>query len=292
MSIRSMTGFGKGQAENKYIIASVELRALNGKHLELNLRIPKGYQSNELELRKIFQNELERGSVQVNITVEDRLVNTGQYHVNKDLVKHYYKEFSEIGFGLSAQTDDLLGRIMLLPEVLTIKEEDIQMEENWAVILDATREAIANLQSFRMSEGEVLGKAMQTSIHKILELLAEVETLESERIKTIRDRINGNLEELIASDKIDRNRFEQELIYYLEKLDIAEEKTRLKQHCEYFLENLNLPGGGRKLGFISQEIGREINTLGSKANHVGIQKAVIGMKEELEKIKEQGLNIL
>lgn len=287
-----MTGFGSGAAENDNISVNVELKALNGKYLELNLRLPKSYQSKELVLRKLFQSKLERGTVQAFFNIDVKKINPGQYMVNKELAKYYFEEISELGFELGANTQDLLVKVMDFPDVLTVKEEDEQLEANWQIIYKAAEQAMDNLVQFRAQEGQALGKAMEESVVMIQSMIEKVISFESERVESIRERIANNLEEFIGIENIDRNRFEQELIYFLEKMDIAEEKTRLTQHCRFFLDNLYRDSGGKKLGFIAQEMGREINTMGAKAYHVGIQQAVVTMKEELEKIKEQVLNIL
>ncbi len=292
MAIKSMTGFGSGAAENENISVQVELKALNGKYLDLNLRLPKSYQSKELHLRKLFQSQMERGSVQAFYNIENKKVNPGQYVINKELAKYYFDEISELGFELGANMTDLLVKIMDFPDVLTVKEADEQLEANWAIIYQASEEAIASLNLFRSQEGQALGKAMEESVIVIQAMVDKVIAFEPERVDSIRERIATNLEEFIGMENIDRNRFEQELIYFLEKMDIAEEKTRLIQHCRFFLDNLYKDSGGKKLGFIAQEMGREINTMGSKSYHFGIQQAVVTMKEELEKIKEQVLNIL
>lgn len=292
MAIKSMTGFGSGAAENENISVQVELKALNGKYLDLNLRLPKSYQSKELHLRKLFQSQMERGSVQAFYNIELKKVNPGQYVINKELAKYYFDEISELGFELGANMNDLLIKIMDFPDVLTVKEADEQLEANWALIYKASEEAIASLNLFRAQEGQALGKAMEESVIVIQAMVDKVIAFEPERVDSIRERIATNLEEFIGIENIDRNRFEQELIYFLEKMDIAEEKTRLTQHCRFFLDNLYKDSGGKKLGFIAQEMGREINTMGSKSYHFGIQQAVVSMKEELEKIKEQVLNIL
>lgn len=292
MAIKSMTGFGSGAAENDNISVNVELKALNGKYLELNLRLPKSYQSKELVLRKLFQSKLERGTVQAFFNIDVKKINPGQYMVNKELAKYYFEEISELGFELGANTQDLLVKVMDFPDVLTVKEEDEQLEANWQIIYKAAEQAMDNLVQFRAQEGQALGKAMEESVVMIQSMIEKVISFESERVESIRERIANNLEEFIGIENIDRNRFEQELIYFLEKMDIAEEKTRLTQHCRFFLDNLYRDSGGKKLGFIAQEMGREINTMGAKAYHVGIQQAVVTMKEELEKIKEQVLNIL
>ncbi|MBI1223144.1 MAG: YicC family protein [Bacteroidetes bacterium] len=292
MAIKSMTGFGSGAAENENISVQVELKALNGKYLELNLRLPKSYQSKELHLRKLFQSKMERGTVQAFFNIEVKKINPGQYSVNKELAKYYYDEISELGFEIGANTQDLLVKIMDFPDVLSVKEEDEQLDANWNTISKAAEQALSNLDQFRVQEGQALGKAMEESVVIIQSMIDKVISFEPERVESIRERIESNLEEFIGVENIDRNRFEQELIYFLEKMDIAEEKTRLTQHCRFFLDNLYRDSGGKKLGFIAQEMGREINTMGAKAYHVGIQQAVVSMKEELEKIKEQVLNIL
>lgn len=287
-----MTGFGSGAAENENISVNVELKALNGKYLELNLRLPKSYQSKELHLRKLFQSRMERGTVQAFYNIEVKKVNPGQYTINKELAKYYFEEISELGFELGANMNDLFVKIMEFPDVLTVREEDEALEANWELIVKASEQAINSLTTFREQEGQALGKAMEESVLVIQSMIDKVISFEGERVEAIRERIANNLEEFIGMENIDRNRFEQELIYFLEKMDIAEEKTRLTQHCRFFLDNLYKDSGGKKLGFISQEMGREINTMGAKAYHIGIQQAVVTMKEELEKIKEQVLNIL
>ncbi len=292
MAIKSMTGFGSGAAENENISVNVELKALNGKYLELNLRLPKSYQSKELHLRKLFQSRMERGTVQAFYNIEVKKVNPGQYTINKELAKYYFEEISELGFELGANMNDLFVKIMEFPDVLTVREEDEALEANWELIVKASEQAINSLTTFREQEGQALGKAMEESVLVIQSMIDKVISFEGERVEAIRERIANNLEEFIGMENIDRNRFEQELIYFLEKMDIAEEKTRLTQHCRFFLDNLYKDSGGKKLGFISQEMGREINTMGAKAYHIGIQQAVVTMKEELEKIKEQVLNIL
>lgn len=292
MAIKSMTGFGSGAAENENISVNVELKALNGKYLELNLRLPKSYQSKELHLRKLFQSRMERGTVQAFYNIEVKKVNPGQYTINKELAKYYFEEISELGFELGANMNDLFVKIMEFPDVLTVREEDEALDANWELIVKASEQAINSLTTFREQEGQALGKAMEEAVIVIQSMIDKVISFEGERVEAIRERIANNLEEFIGMENIDRNRFEQELIYFLEKMDIAEEKTRLTQHCRFFLDNLYKDSGGKKLGFISQEMGREINTMGAKAYHIGIQQAVVTMKEELEKIKEQVLNIL
>jgi uncharacterized protein (TIGR00255 family) len=292
MAIKSMTGFGSAFAENEFISVKVEVKALNGKFLEVNTRLPKSYQSKELELRRLIQSRMERGTVQVFFSIENKQVNPGQYRINKELARFYYEEITQLGFELGAGTSGALMKIMELPDVLAVVEEDEKLDDNWKLIYSACENAIEALDQFRLQEGMAIGKEMEESVMVIRSMVDKVIGMEKERVETIRERIANNLEEFIGAENIDRNRFEQELIYFLEKMDIAEEKSRLLNHCRFFLDNLYKDAGGKKLGFISQEMGREINTMGSKAYHFGIQQAVVSMKEELEKIKEQVLNLL
>ncbi|MDX5320413.1 MAG: hypothetical protein LPK45_04930 [Bacteroidota bacterium] len=204
-----MTGFGSGSAENDNISVQVELKALNGKYLELNMRLPKSYQSKELHLRKLFQSKLERGTVQAFYNIEVKKINPGQYAINKELAKYYFEEISELGFELGANTNDLLVKVMEFPDVLTVKEEDEQLEANWEAIVKATEQAIDSLLQFRAQEGQALGKAMEASVLIIQEMIEKVISFEGERVDSIRERIANNLEEFIGMENIDRNRFEQ-----------------------------------------------------------------------------------
>jgi len=285
--IQSMTGYGKAVAECSDKKITIEIRSLNSKSLDLNTRLPYLYKEKELEIRKILSEKLQRGKVDFSVNTEATADNKAQ-QINPDIIKSYINEFKVI---VPEATDpELLAIVMRLPDVMafTCKELD---EEEWNIFLKVLNEALQNLNEFRKAEGKVLEQDFIQRIEKIKELLVQVEPFEKERIQTLKDRFTKNLEEL--SSEYDQNRFEQELIYYLEKLDITEEKVRLKNHCEYFLENLNSKESeGKKLGFICQEIGREINTLGSKSNHSEMQKIVVQMKDELEKVKEQVLNIL
>lgn len=292
MAIRSMTGFGSATGENEQIAVRIEVKALNGKFLEVSPRMPKMYQLKEAEVRKQVQQKLERGSIQVFINVELKKVNPGQYQINKELAQYYYDELSSLSFEMGAGFKDIMGQVLALPDVLTVAEQTDVPEENWLLISDLLDKSLDLLNTYRIDEGMAMGKAMETSVRNISGYLDEVIKLESARIQNIKERIKTNLLEFIGIENIDKLRFEQELVYFIERLDISEEKTRLQQHCRFFLENLYLDNNGKKLGFISQEMGREINTLGAKAYHFEIQQAVVGMKEELEKIKEQVLNIL
>ncbi len=282
-----MTGYGKAVAECSDKKITIEIRSLNSKTLDLNTRLPYLYKEKELDIRKILSEKLQRGKVDFNILTEATAANKAQ-QVNPEIIRAYINEFREIA--PDASDAELLAIVMRLPDVMafTCKELD---EEEWNTVTELMNEAIQNLNEFRFSEGSVLKQEFLNRIGIILDLLKQVEPFEKERIVTLKERFTRNLEEL--NTEYDQNRFEQELIYYLEKLDITEEKVRLKNHCEYFLENLNSKDSeGKKLGFICQEIGREINTLGSKSNHSEMQKIVVQMKDELEKIKEQALNVL
>lgn len=285
--IQSMTGYGKAVAECSDKKITIEIRSLNSKSIDLNTRLPFLYKEKELDIRKILSEKLQRGKIDFTVNTEATADNKAQ-QINPEIIKAYINEFKAI---VPEATDpELLAIVMRLPDVMafTCKELD---EEEWNIFLKVLYEAIDNLNEFRIAEGNVLEQDFIQRINKIKELLVQVEPFEKERIQTLKDRFTKNLEEL--SSEYDPNRFEQELIYYLEKLDITEEKVRLKNHCEYFLESLNSnESEGKKLGFICQEIGREINTLGSKSNHSEMQKIVVQMKDELEKVKEQVLNIL
>src|SRR5690606_15686662 len=285
--IQSMTGYGKAVAEYSEKKTTVEIRSLNSKGLDLNTRLPFLYKEKELEIRKLLSEKLQRGKIDFSITLEANAVNKAQ-QINPEIIKSYIEEFKQLVPG--ATDAELLAIVMRLPDVMVFSSKEID-ETEWNQALGLILKAIENLNQFRRDEGKMLEQEFIQRIQSILQLLNQVEPFEKERIQTLKDRFTKNLEEL--SGDYDANRFEQELIYYLEKLDITEEKVRLKNHCDYFLENLeSAESEGKKLGFICQEIGREINTLGSKSNHSGMQKIVVQMKDELEKVKEQVLNIL
>ena len=282
-----MTGFGKAVLELPEKKITIEIRSLNSKTLDLNTRFPSFYREKELEIRNIISEKIQRGKVDFSMMVELNPAARNQ-KVNADLIKSYIQEFKNI---TPTVTDgELLPVVMRLPDVISYSQDDLG-EDEWNQIRATINDAIDALNQFRLDEGSVLEKYLTLNLTNILELLTQVVPFEKERIETIKERFNKRLEEVKV--EIDQNRFEQELIFYLEKLDITEEKVRLKNHCEYFLKELaGNESNGKKLGFISQEIGREINTLGSKSNHSEMQKIVVQMKDELEKIKEQSLNIL
>jgi uncharacterized protein (TIGR00255 family) len=289
--IKSMTGFGKaiGEWGNKKI--TIEIRSLNSKQMDLNVKLPTLYRSKELELRSFISKHTERGRVDVSIYVENGIEENVAI-INTSLVESYIEQLKEIANKTNTQTDNLLAIAMRMPDVYKQEPEELN-EDEWQYVMNRVEEALLAFNQYRADEGKILLKDFTERINNIVSLLKEIEELEQLRIEQIRNRIKKNLYEFIPEEAIDKNRFEQELIYYIEKLDITEEKVRLRAHCDYFLEALKSPHAeGRKLGFIAQEIGREINTIGSKANDANIQKFVVQMKDELEKIKEQSLNVL
>ncbi|HET6225214.1 MAG TPA: YicC/YloC family endoribonuclease [Bacteroidia bacterium] len=289
--MKSMTGFGKSITEVAGKKINVEIRSLNSKQLDLNFRIPYIYKEKELELRSEVSKQVERGKVDVGIYLES-IQDTAPVAINKTLAKFYYKELEGLSTELN-EAQNLLPLVLKMPEVLKAEKEIVELDEaEWKEIRNAMDQAIEAFQKFRSDEGKTLEKEFKSRIAIIASLLQEVVALDGLRIKNIKERIKNNLSEIIDKDKIDQNRFEQELIYYIEKLDITEEKLRLKTHLDYFTATMEEAAAGRKLGFITQEIGREINTIGSKANDSAIQKLVVQMKDELEKIKEQLLNVL
>lgn len=285
--IHSMTGYGKATAECSDKKITIEIRSLNSKSLDLNTRIPSIYKEKELEIRKILSEKIQRGKVDFMIQTEANADSKSQT-LNSSIIKAYIQEFKEIT--PSATDAELLSIVMRLPDVMAFTAQELD-EQEWSLILKLIHEAVDCLNQFRLAEGSVLEKDFIERILKIDSLLDQVDPFEKERLETLKERFIKNLDELKVD--YDENRFEQEMIYYLEKLDITEEKVRLRNHCNYFLETLKDSNSeGKKLGFICQEIGREINTLGSKSNNSGMQKIVVQMKDELEKVKEQVLNIL
>ena len=287
--VLSMTGYGKATAsfEGKKIV--VEIRSLNSKSLDLNLRLTSSYREKELEIRAIIAEYLDRGKVEASITIENT-TETKNFTINKAIVATYYNDLKSIANDLGESTTNILPIVMRLPEIFSNEKETVSPEE-MAFVFELMKEACTNLVAFRKQEGDQLRADFQSNINRIAELLAAVPVYENERIDIVRERMRAGLEKLTAM-KIDENRFEQELIFYIEKMDISEEKMRLGNHLDYFVNTMDIPLCGKKLGFITQEIGREINTLGSKSYHVEMQKIVVEMKDHLEKIKEQLNNII
>ncbi|MGE6218399.1 YicC/YloC family endoribonuclease [Nubsella zeaxanthinifaciens] len=287
-----MTGFGLASTDHESVKFSVEIKSLNSKFLELGLKIPKAFSDKELYLRNLCNKEIERGKVSIAITVERSEETQKGASINEILLKQYYNQLIELNKSLGANIDNLLPTVLNLPEVITYTEEEAS-ESEWKVLESTFAKALKNFNQFRLDEGAILKADLELRIKNIMGFFAEVAKLAPLRIPNIKNRLTQFLEDTVGKVNYDQNRFEQELIYYIDKLDITEEQTRLKSHCDYFVETLkDKDANGKKLGFISQEIGREINTMGSKANDAQIQQLVVGMKEELEKIKEQLLNVL
>lgn len=289
--VKSMTGFGKGEAALRNKKITVEIRSLNSKQLDLSLRLPAVYRQSEYEIRNLIARTIQRGKVDVFVTVESQAVETSA-HINREVFREYLRQMNDtLSFsGIDAGYDAILPVIMRLPDVVATEAEAISEEEH-AALLAAVEAAAAHLDAFREQEGAILIADLLRRVELIEQYKTEVVPFEKARTETVKARILDNLSKLAVD--VDRNRLEQEMIFYLEKLDITEEKVRLANHCRYFREvAAQEEGAGRKLGFIAQEMGREINTMGSKANESNIQILVVKMKDELEKIKEQVLNIL
>jgi uncharacterized protein (TIGR00255 family) len=290
--IKSMTGFGKAFAETPQKKITLEIKSLNSKQLDLNTKLPWLYKEKEPEIRNLISQKLDRGKIDFSIFIDsiDQEVATV---INKAAVKNYYSQFKEIASDLDIKLDDqIFSAIMKLPDTLKTDKNEIP-EAEWELVRNQIAESVKMLDQYRTEEGNSIMSDMVKCIEKILALLEKIGTHEEGRLKKVREKLNLMLEENIGKENIDKNRFEQELIYYIEKFDINEEKVRLKTHCDYFLETMKTDSpNGKLLSFICQEIGREINTIGSKANDASIQKLVVMMKDELEKIKEQTLNVL
>ncbi len=290
--IRSMTGFGKSALEYSGKKISVEIKSLNSKQFDANLRLPLLYREKEAEIRIMLSAGLQRGKVELNINLDDNGDNN-QFQFNRDLAKKYFEEIHALADELKLSLDEqVINTIVRLPDVLKADHPELSTEE-WNLVKEIIKNAIKELDQFRIQEGNTLANDLNERVNIILKLLDEISPLEETRIQKLRDRILKQIEDARLQGSVDMNRYEQEIIYYLEKLDITEEKVRLRKHCDYFNEIMAGEGhNGKKLGFVSQEMGREINTLGSKANDADIQKIVVLMKDELEKIKEQLFNIL
>ncbi len=289
--VKSMTGFGKGEAALRNKKITVEIRSLNSKQLDLSLRLPAVYRQSEYEIRNLIARTIQRGKVDVFVTVESQAVETSA-RINREVFREYLRQMNDtLSFSdIDAGYDAILPVIMRLPDVVATEAEAISEEEH-AALLAAVEAAAAHLDAFREQEGAILIADLLRRVELIEQYKTEVVPFEKARTETVKARILDNLSKLAVD--VDRNRLEQEMIFYLEKLDITEEKVRLTNHCNYFREVASSEeGAGRKLGFIAQEMGREINTMGSKANEPNIQILVVKMKDELEKIKEQVLNIL
>ncbi|MBX2905441.1 MAG: YicC family protein [Taibaiella sp.] len=288
----SMTGFGRAKGTINHRQVVVEMKALNGKQFDLNTKLPPILRAWELDIRNMLSGMLVRGTIDLTVTVKQEGASKPMT-VNTELAVFYYNAMKQIAQQTGAPEENVLSTIMRMPEVVA-PDQDMLPDEEWEQVKGIIIKAAEDLTAHRQHEGEALLRDISQRIQNIENLHEKVLPLEPERIERVRTRINQWLEDMAGKDKIDPNRFEQEMIYYLERMDFSEEKIRLRQHCEYFKNTVNENDAaiGRKLNFILQEIGREINTLGSKANHAEIQQIVINMKDELEKAKEQILNIL
>ena len=287
--MHSMTGFGKASAEFKNRMIQVEVKSLNSKNCDINLKSASRYKAEDLKIRSLIKEVLDRGKIEMYIKVES-IDNEQSVMINQDLANKYYSSLKSMADQLGADTSDLFKMAIGMPEVISREKEEME-EEEIEVLFTVVKEAMADMMTFRLQEGEKLDKEIGGRVGNIVALLEDVKDIDEERVEGVRERIKSHLAK--ADDiKVDENRFEQELIFYIEKLDITEEKVRLRAHCDYFHETMKTKFSGKKLGFISQEIGREMNTLGSKSYHAGMQRIVVQMKDELEKIKEQVLNVL
>jgi uncharacterized protein (TIGR00255 family) len=287
--LQSMTGFGKSNGVFNSKKISVEIRSLNSKGLDLSMKLPSCYRELESEIRKIVAERLDRGKIDLGLFLESS-GDASNGLINKELASHYYHELKSLNESWNENPADYLALVVRMPEVLNQQSFELSDEER-AFILNLIQTTCHKLNEFRQQEGEALMKEFNFRIFEIRRLLDEIPQFENERLVTIRERITKGLAE-IEGLNVDENRLEQEMIFYIEKFDISEEKMRLSNHLNYFTETITSPRSGKKLGFIAQEIGREINTLGSKSNHLEMQKRVVEMKDTLEKMKEQILNTL
>lgn len=291
--IKSMTGYGSAAFENKECKVTIEVKTLNSKFLDLSLKLPKAAQEYELDLKVLVSDILNRGKAGIVIDYEEKQKDEARYNLNQALFQQYFDQLKALKGNLSVSDETIFESALQMPEVLQQKEARETLKISLEELLETLKKALLACDEFRVREGKVLYGKFLSYIDTIQSKLDQVDKRDPERIAAIKERIDKNLAEMVGKDKIDQNRFEQELIYYIEKLDVSEEKVRLASHLNYFKESLGSPeSNGKKLSFISQELGREINTIGSKANDAVIQKLVVEMKEELEKIKEQLLNIL
>lgn len=285
-----MTGFGQAETDTETFNCKVEIKALNGKFLDINIRMPRNLQNKELELRNDLSKKLERGSISININISQKDAASQLLPINQDVAQFYLEEIKKIATQTGMESQHLFKSVFDFPGIIQSKEEEGTNEEDWKLIVNTVNNALVEFNNFRVREGDNLSIELSALCNSIHSKLKALEPFETARVEFIRNKIAKELSSL-QTDLIDKNRFEQELIYYIEKLDINEEKSRLSEHCQYFLQTLQQETNGKKLGFIAQEIGREINTIGSKSNDSNMQRLVVEMKDELEKIKEQINNI-
>ena len=286
----SMTGYGRVSTTFKEKTITAEIRSLNSKYTDIRLKIPQNYREHEPDIRKILSENAQRGKLDFSLEIKS-LQGDDEYSLNIPLFRKYFRELDKLSRELDLDREGMLPAILKLPNVVA-PEEDLLDEEEWKAVRATIKEALVKFNQYRLTEGQVMEKDMRLRISNIQELLSQVDPYEEQRVEKLRQRLHQNLKDHLGKEKIDENRFEQEILFDLEKMDITEEKVRLSQHCAYYVEELDkdITLKGRKLSFISQEIGREINTLGAKAYSPDIQRLVVGMKDELEKIKEQVAN--
>lgn len=291
--IKSMTGFGQAVVDDSQVQVSVEIKCLNSKFLDLNIRLPKAFSEKEMEVRNLISEKLERGKISITTEYVPLGESAVKQTYNDGLFKAYYNQLRKLADSVGELQADVFSLALESPDVIQSKIKEEASEDEWDKVKRCLLEAIKKCESFRLKEGEILELMLKNCCETIRTSLASVEKLDPQRVERIRDRLKGNVVSFFGEQGYDNNRLEQEIIFYIEKLDINEEKVRLKAHLDYFLEALReRQSNGKKLAFIAQEIGREINTIGSKANDAEIQKHVVQMKEELEKIKEQLNNVL
>ncbi|MCF8257423.1 MAG: YicC family protein [Flavobacteriales bacterium] len=289
--LQSMTGFGKATGHYGNNTCTVEVRSVNSKQLDLNMRMPSAFREREPELRRMVSEGAVRGKVDLSINIEG-LEEGRMQQLNHVLFDHYYSELGKAATEKGLSKDGLLSEILRLPDVMQPLKLEMR-DTDWPEVRNITAEAILAFQRFREAEGTTLAKELRARVEGIHLLMEQVTPFEPERVATVRQRLQERLDEISTQKDLDPSRLEHELVFFIEKYDVTEEKVRLSAHCHYFIETMETdPQAGRKLGFIAQEMGREINTLGSKANHAEIQKLVVQMKDELEKVKEQVLNVL
>ena len=291
--LQSMTGYGRASGTYKNKTINVEVRSLNSKFLDVRFRVPATYKEKEGELKRHLGNGLLRGKIDLMVET-DSASGEADFSINKNLFRAYYRELKELSEELGIEKNDYITSIMRIPNVVGPSGDELDPEE-WKAVIGVIDKAIAKIIDFRISEGQATADDLKSRVLSIQQILTEVPKYEHERIVKMRERLQQNLNEYLGSENVDKNRFEQEILFYIEKIDISEEKSRLSQHCDFFLEQLSDTKNkqkGRKLSFIGQEMGREINTLGAKAYSSDLQRLVVKMKDELEKIKEQVANVV
>jgi uncharacterized protein (TIGR00255 family) len=290
--IKSMTGFGRAESFTDELNIIVEIKSLNSKYFDTMIKMPKVFSEKEIEIRNLLEKQLVRGKITLNVDYQNKSTGSQLQVINRALMNRYYRELRSIAKELSDDKADIFRIALYLPEVIS-PEINSNETDNWVAVKNSITEAIEKCDAFRKQEGEHLIQELESYIQEISKSIDQIDQHDPDRIDQIRERIRASLKELISDINYDENRFEQELIYYIEKLDISEEKVRLRGHLDYFMKELQTgESNGKKLNFIGQEIGREINTIGSKANYTPITRHVVLMKDNLEKIKEQLLNIL